>query len=128
MTFTFTIDAFPGYTKFDKTQKVQFVLQVVDTAAGDSHDYTDTTVNEHFANKPWDTSMSSATESIYSTETVLPAAVTYTYTEVSNPTGNPSSKGYFERSGTSPNYVYTLTEDTTVNESKTYYERTVAEG
>ena len=72
-TFTFTIDAFPGYTKFDKTQKVQFVLQVVDTAAGDSHDYTDTTVNEHFANKPWDTSMSSATESIYSTETVLPA-------------------------------------------------------
>jgi hypothetical protein len=126
-TFTFTIDAFPGYTKFDKTQKVQFVLQVVDTANAGTHDYSDTTINEHTANEPWDTSMSSATASIYTGDTELPA-VTYTYTAVQNPTGNPHTQGYYERSGTSPNYVYTLSADTTVNESKTYYTRSVAAG
>ena len=29
-TFTFTMDAFPDYTKFDKTKKVLFALQIVD--------------------------------------------------------------------------------------------------
>ena len=71
--------------------------------------------------------MTDADTSIYATETALPA-ITYSYTAVSNPSGNPNTKGYYERSGTSPNYVYTLTEDTAVNESKTYYERTVAQG
>lgn len=47
----------------------------------------------------------------------------YTYTEVT-PVGteNPSEEGWYELSGT--NYV--LTEDTTVDEEKTYYERTEA--
>ena len=52
---------------------------------------------------------------------------TVTYTAVT-PVGteNPSNEGWYERSGTSPDYVYTLTEDTTVNNEKTYYERTVS--
>lgn len=37
-TFTFTIDAFPAYTKFNKSKKVMAVLQVVD-AEGASHNY-----------------------------------------------------------------------------------------
>ena len=32
-TFTFTMDAFPDYTKFDKTKKVLFALQIVDEKA-----------------------------------------------------------------------------------------------
>lgn len=51
---------------------------------------------------------------------------TYTYTAVTSPTGNPSEQGYYERSGTSPNYVYTLSTDTTVDSGKTYYTRNAA--
>ncbi len=40
-----------------------------------------------------------------------------TYTEVTSPSGNPSTQGYFEKNGTS----YTLTTDTTVQSGKTYY-------
>lgn len=43
------------------------------------------------------------------------------YTPVENPTGNPHDQGWYERSGESEPYTYTLTEDTTVVESKTYY-------
>lgn len=32
-TFTFTMDAFPDYTKFDKTKKVLAILQVIDEAS-----------------------------------------------------------------------------------------------
>jgi hypothetical protein len=44
-TFTFTIDAFPGYTMFDKTKKVMCVMQVVgaDKVGGEStkvHDHS----------------------------------------------------------------------------------------
>lgn len=47
------------------------------------------------------------------------------YTRVTNTTGkNPSTEGWFERSGTSPNYTYTLTTDTTPSSSKTYYKQT----
>lgn len=35
--------------------------------------------------------------------------------------GNPAELGLYERSGTSPNYVYTLTTDTTAAAGKTYY-------
>lgn len=34
---------------------------------------------------------------------------------------NPAEKGWYERSGSSPNYVYTLTDDTSVTEGTTYY-------
>lgn len=37
--------------------------------------------------------------------------------------GNPNELGLYERSGTSPNYVYTLTTDTTAGDGKTYYAR-----
>ena len=41
MTFTFTMDAFPGYTYFDKTKKVLCVMQVInDTTSSESAGYT----------------------------------------------------------------------------------------
>ena len=46
----------------------------------------------------------------------------YTYTAVENPTGNPSTSGYYEKDGD----VYTLSEDTEVDAEKTYYTRTEA--
>lgn len=45
----------------------------------------------------------------------------YNMTEVSNPTGNPRSQGYFEYDGSSD---YRQTWDTAVVSGKTYYERT----
>ena len=51
----------------------------------------------------------------------LPEAVD-TYSSATVPTGgNPKELGLYERSGSSPNYVYTLTTDTTATEGKTYY-------
>lgn len=38
-TFTFTMDAFPAYTNFDKTKKVLCVIQVVEDAAADNASY-----------------------------------------------------------------------------------------
>lgn len=45
----------------------------------------------------------------------------YSYTAVENPTGNPSTSGYYEKDGD----VYTLSEDTEVVSGKTYYTRAV---
>lgn len=51
----------------------------------------------------------------------LPEAVdTYSSATVASG-GNPKELGLYERSGSSPNYVYTLTTDTTVSSGKTYY-------
>lgn len=45
-TFTFTIDAFPAFTKFNKRKKVMAVLQIIDpTEAG--HNYADKSVIGH---------------------------------------------------------------------------------
>lgn len=57
-----------------------------------------------------------------------PYVPTYKYTAV-DPAGteNPSSEGWYERGGTSPSYTYTLTTDTEVDNTKTYYIRTIAE-
>lgn len=41
-TFTFTIDAFPGYSKFDRTKKVMCIMQIVgadDTSVAGAHDH-----------------------------------------------------------------------------------------
>ena len=38
-------------------------------------------------------------------------------------TENPSEEGWFERSGNAGSYVYTLTDDTTIQNGVTYYER-----
>lgn len=51
-------------------------------------------------------------------------AGTATYSAVDNPTGNPKSKGYYEKDGS--NNVYRLTWDTTVVTGKTYYTKTIA--
>ena len=45
-TFTFTIDAFPAYTKFNKKKKVMATLQIIEPAA-DTHNYPDSTVIGH---------------------------------------------------------------------------------
>lgn len=46
-----------------------------------------------------------------------------TYTAVAEPSGNPKSLGYYEKSGTGYN-AYFLTADTSVNAEKTYYTAT----
>lgn len=38
MTFTFTLDAFPDYTRFDKTKKVMAAIQIIEDT-GDDSDY-----------------------------------------------------------------------------------------
>ena len=49
---------------------------------------------------------------------------TYTYTAVTpEGTENPSEEGWYERTGAEGSYIYTLTTDTTVDNEKTYYER-----
>ena len=45
-TFTFTIDAFPAYTKFNKKKKVMATLQIIEPQA-DSHNYSDKNVLGH---------------------------------------------------------------------------------
>lgn len=45
------------------------------------------------------------------------------YQAVTPETGdNPKEKGWYERSGSAGSYVYTLTDDTTVQDGTTYYE------
>ena len=52
-------------------------------------------------------------------------AGTTSYDEVTPVTGdNPSAEGWYERSGSAGSYTYTLTSDTSVDSSKTYYEKT----
>lgn len=45
-TFTFTVDAFPAYTKFNKTKKVLATLQILDPTDR-KHNYTDKTIIGH---------------------------------------------------------------------------------
>ena len=45
-TFTFTIDAFPAFTKFNKRKKVMAALQIVDPVTG-GHNYANKTVLGH---------------------------------------------------------------------------------
>lgn len=46
-TFTFTIDAFPAYTKFNKSKKVLAALQIVDPTAVGGHPYSVDTILGH---------------------------------------------------------------------------------
>ena len=46
MTFTFTVDAFPAYTKFNKTKKVLATLQILDPTDA-KHNYTNKSVIGH---------------------------------------------------------------------------------
>jgi hypothetical protein len=45
-TFTFTIDAFPDYTRFDKTKKVLAAIQVITEAEGGKEVGRDRTKSE----------------------------------------------------------------------------------
>lgn len=53
---------------------------------------------------------------------------TTTYNEVTSPTGNPATTGYYERTGTEGSYIYTATTDATVDSNKTYYEKVTTGG
>ena len=46
-TFTFTIDAFPAYTKFNKSKKVLAALQIVDPTSAGGHPYANTDILGH---------------------------------------------------------------------------------
>ena len=50
----------------------------------------------------------------------ITALLNDTYTAVSNPSGSPKAKGYYEQSGT----AYVLSNDTEVQNGKTYYTKT----
>ena len=50
-TFTFTIDAFPDYTRFDKTKKVLAAIQVIESAQGTDELYRKTTKSQHEADE-----------------------------------------------------------------------------
>ena len=57
-------------------------------------------------------------------EAVLYGTVgTISYSAKTPTTTNPHTEGLYERSGSAGSYVYTLTEDTTVESGKTYYEK-----
>ena len=50
------------------------------------------------------------------------AKTSESYDAVTPETGDsPKAKGWYERSGSSPNYTYTISSDTTVDGTKTYY-------
>ena len=53
---------------------------------------------------------------------------TVSYSAKTPETTNPHTEGLYERSGSAGSYVYTLTEDTTVDSGKTYYEKTETGG
>ena len=58
-TFTFTMDAFPGYTYFDQTKKVLCVIQIVEEAEVGSKDMH--TVMGHVEDEAWDDILDDAT-------------------------------------------------------------------
>lgn len=66
-----------------------------------------------------------------STDTTVNTSKTYysksgdTYSAVSDYAAvlNPKAEGWYERSGSDPNYVYTLSTDTEGDKTKTYYEK-----
>lgn len=66
-TFTFTIDCFPGFTKFNKKNKVMAALQIIE-ASDKTHNYNDKTVSGH-DNRDSDTDVNDwYTKSIFATQ------------------------------------------------------------
>lgn len=47
MTFTFTLDAFPDYTKFDRTKKVLCAIQIVSDPTGSGDDQRKATAHDY---------------------------------------------------------------------------------
>jgi hypothetical protein len=69
-TFTFTMDAMPGYTYFDKTKKVLCVIQVVEDATGSETELK--SVMEHRADEKVDESTEDSLKAIPVTLAVAP--------------------------------------------------------
>jgi hypothetical protein len=92
-------------TKVDATKLAAFEDIILGSENSDPRLPTPAEVIAHFAPTP------------------VPPTPTPTYVPVT-PVGteNPHEEGWYERSGESEPYTYTLTEDTTVDETKTYYE------
>ena len=92
-TFTFTIDAFPAYTKFDKTKKVMAALQIIDPKAA-GHNYADHTIlghNDYRDEKDSDAYYDDIYDGVSifggGSSTVTPTASEQTPTESVTPTG-----------------------------------------
>ena len=67
-------------------------------------------------------SQTANSEKVYKPLPIVPV-MEDVYTAVANPTGNPSTSGYYEKSGE----TYTLSEDTEVDGTKTYYTKSEVE-
>lgn len=67
----------------------------------------------------------STDETVNTSKTYYEKTGDNTYAEVSDYAAvlNPSEEGWYERSGSSPNYVYTPSTDTAGDKTKTYYEK-----
>lgn len=63
-TFTFTIDCFPAFTKFNKKKKVMALLQVIDHTS-ETHNYKDKTVMGHEGRQDDDEISSWYTKSVF---------------------------------------------------------------
>ena len=70
-TFTFTIDCFPAYTKFNKTKKVMAALQVLDPT-DTKHNYSDKTIIGHEGRESDDELPAAYTPSIWGGTAVNP--------------------------------------------------------
>ena len=127
-TFTFTIDCFPAYTKFNKTKKVLATLQVLDPT-DTKHNYANKDVIGHDERSADDDAyftglynksvFDQVAESAEGGDTPTPEP-TPTYTQVTpEGTENPSELGWYEE----VDGEYVETTDTTVDSDKTYYER-----
>lgn len=68
------------------------------------------------------TTVGTEQEKVYKPMPVVPVTEDF-YTAVANPTGNPSTSGYYEKSGN----TYTASADTEVTEGKTYYTKSEVE-
>ena len=124
-----------GYTTINDSPEAMTLSWTFDTVPVNVTGYKPTASLEIDAWKLSEAQLKAVEDALYGTDnadpylplpdelfTLINAAATY---EAVTPTGteNPSAEGWYERSGSAPDYVYTLTTDTTVNSSKTYYKK-----
>jgi hypothetical protein len=82
-TFTFTMDAMPGYTRFDRSKRVLCVMQIVDDAVDKDTGKTDSVTNDADDDLTYPVPVTATVEYIKPDETLfkkvrIPAGATYT--------------------------------------------------
>lgn len=111
-TFTFTIDAFPAYTKFNKSKKVMAALQIVDPTDAGGHNYADKTVLGH--------NNRTQGADIYGEGVTSEAAADMPYTNSIFDTATTTEEGGNSEGGSSAT-TDTYTKATEFNAGTTYY-------